>query len=215
VKNSPSLHSLAWSLSTLTALLLAVAPASASTPASACTALCGETWQLDTAASDDPAKAIETAVLAYKEEKPKRPRGHSSDLASMYRAEDEASLGPLFLRPRREELRLELVRRLTIPQQLRLSVVHGDILVDESRGSPRRFTPGEPHARVDAQGTANIRANWTGNKLVIREDYGRKVSNRETYALDSHGLQLIVTRVLERPAMPDITLRSVYRRETT
>ena len=211
--NNP--RTLSWFLPSLTALLLAAAPGWATASGINCTGLCDESWQLDTAASDDPAKAIETAVLAYKEEKPKRPRGHTSDLASMYRAEDEASLGPLFLRPRREELRQELVRRLTIPPQLRLSVVHGDILVDESRGSPRRFTPGEPHARVDAQGTANIRANWSGNKLVIREDYGRKISNRETYALDSHGLQLIVTRVLERPAMPDITLRSVYRRSTT
>jgi len=211
--NNP--RTLSWFLPALTALLLASAPGWATASGTNCTGLCDEAWQLDTAASDDPAKAIETAVLAYKEEKPKRPRGHSSDLASMYRAEDEASLGPLFLRPRRDELRQELIRRLTIPQQLRVSVVHGDILVDESRGSPRRFTPGEPHARVDAQGTANIRANWSGNKLVIREDYGRKVSNRETYALDSHGLQLIVTRVLERPAMPDITLRSVYRRSTT
>lgn len=195
------------------ALLLAFAPVLApASPAMTCEALCGTAWQLDPAASDDPAAAIQTAVLAYKEEKPRRPRGFTSDLDSLARAEDEASLGPMFLRPRRDELRLELVRRLTIPEQVRISVVGEDVLVDEARGSPRRFTPGEPHARVDSQGTATIRAVWNRKTLVIREDYGRSVSNRETYALDSHGLQLIVTRVLERPKMPNITLHSVYRR---
>lgn len=212
MKNLPSLPFPLWSLPVLAVLLLAVTPVRATAPAVSCAGLCDEAWQLDTAASDDPAVAIQTAVLAYKEEKPKRPRSHTADLDSIARAEDEASLGPLFLRPRRDELRLELVHRLTIPTQLRLSVVGGDILVDESRGSPRRFTPGEPHSRVDALGTATIHAAWSRNTLVIRADYGRRLSNRETYALDSHGLQLVVTRVLERPAMPTITLRSVYRR---
>lgn len=189
--------------------LVALASVSAHAEAPACGKLCAR-WQLDVQASTDPAAAIATAVAAYKEEKLKRHHSPPSDLAGMAKAELEESLGPMRARPQREELRTELTHLVVIPAQLRLAMDGEDMLIDEGHGGPRRFTPDEPYSRVDDHGTAEITVKWQRGSFVVRENYKKKGSNRETYALDPKGEHLIVTRSIERPSMPDLVLRSVY-----
>ena len=194
-------------VSTVFALAVATA-AVAATPA--CGKLCGR-WQLDPAASNDPAAAIASAAAAYKEEKPRRHHAAPSDLAGLANAELDESLGPMRTRPQREELRTELTRLLVIPLQLKFSIDGEDVLIDEGRGSPRRFTPDEPYSRVDEHGTAQITAQWQRGSFLIRENYKKKGDNRETYALEPKGERLVVTRTIQRPSMPDLTIHSYYR----
>jgi hypothetical protein len=150
-------------------------------------------------------------VGAYKEEKLRRRRSTPSDLAGMAKAELEESLGPMRARPVREDLKTELTHLLVIPPQLTLRQDGEDMLIDIGHGGPRRFTPDEPYSRVDDHGTAQITVKWQGGAFVVRENYKRKGSNRETYALDPKTRNLLVTRTIERPSMPDLVLRSVYR----
>jgi hypothetical protein len=175
-----------------------------------CARLC-TAWQLDEAASGDPVAAINVALAGYKEEKLRRRPAPPSDLAGLARSELDDSLGPLRQRPQREELREQLTHLLVIPQQLRVRVEGDEVLIDEGRGAPRRFDPDEPYSRIDALGTAKISAQWQHGSFVIREGYKRSRNNRETYVVDPHGDRLVVTRSVERPAMPDLILRSVYR----
>jgi hypothetical protein len=176
-----------------------------------CGRLCAA-WQLDPAASSDPKAAIDTAVTAYKEEKPKRRRAPGSDFASLARAELEESLGPMRERPMREELREELTHLLVIPGSLRISLEGDEVRIDEGRGGPRRFDLGESYSRVDDLGTAEVSAQFQGNGFRIREKYRKgRGSNRETYQIEARTDRLVVTRTIERPKMPDIVVRSVYR----
>ena len=128
----------------------------------------------------------------------------------MANAELDESLGPLRTRPQRDELRQQLTRQLVIPGTLRIAVDGEEIVLDEGRSSPRRFYPGEPYARVDAMGTAKITAAWARANFQVIEKYDSHRSNRETYAVDQRSGNLVVTRVVERPGMKDIVLRSVY-----
>ena len=204
-----------WFLSLFTGLIAAL-PLTPSLGATAtpCGKLCAR-WQLDAAASTDPTDAINAAMAAYKEEKIRRRRTSSSDLAALANAELDDSLGPLRQRPEREELREQLARQLVIPQELRFTVDGEDIVLDEGRSSPRRFHPGEPYARVDSVGTARISIQWQQGAFVIHEDYKRSRSNRESYAVETRGERLIVTRSIERPALPSLVVRSIYRPVTT
>jgi hypothetical protein len=176
----------------------------------ACGRLCAA-WQLDAAASTDPQAAIDDAVDEYKEEKPRRRRASPSDFSALAKAELDESLGPMHERPFRDELRAELTRRLVIPETLRVSQEGGEIRLDEGRGAPRRFDLEEPYSRVDSLGTAQISAKFQGGNLTIREDYKKKGANREVYSLDTRSDRLTVTRTIQRPSMPDIIVKSIYR----
>ena len=196
-------------LSTVLLVILPWAPSlgATSTP---CGKLCAH-WQLDAPASTDPTDAINAAMAAYKEEKIRRRRTSTSDLATLANAELDESLGPLRRRPEREELHEQLARQLVIPKELRFAVEGEDVVLDEGRSSPRRFHPGEPYARVDSVGTARISIQWQQGTFVVYEDYKRNRSNRETYAIEPRGERLIVTRSIERPALPNLVVRSIYR----
>jgi hypothetical protein len=196
----------------LPALLLSAAFAlNAGAAPPVCGRLCAA-WQLDPAASSDPQAAIDTAVTAYKEEKPKRRRAPGSDFAALARAELEDSLGPMHERPMRDELRSDLTHLLVIPGSLRISLAGEEVRIDEGRGGPRRFDLGESYSRVDDVGTAEVSAQFQSGSFSVREKYKKgRGSNREVYQVEARTDRLVVTRTIERPKMPDIVLRSVYR----
>jgi hypothetical protein len=115
-------------------------------------------------------------------------------------------------RPLREELRTQLTRLLVIPASLRLSLEGDEMRIDEGRGSPRRFDLGESYSRVDDLGTAEVSAQLQSDGFRIREKYRKgRGSNREAYQIETRTDRLVVTRTIERPKMPDIVLRTVYR----
>jgi hypothetical protein len=197
------------------ALLALLLGATIALEAGAATPVCGRlcaAWQLDAAASSDPQAAIDTAVAAYKEEKPKRHRAPASDFAALARAELEDSLGPMHERPMRDELRKELTQLLVIPGSLRIILVGDEVRIDEGRGGPRRFDLGESYSRVDDLGTAEVSAQLQGTGFRIREKYTKgRGSNRETYQIEARTDRLVVTRTIERPKMPNLVVRSVYQ----
>lgn len=172
---------------------------------------CGS-WELDVAASQPAEAAIETAMLKYKEPKMPRRRAPRGDLIAEAEAEFENSLD---IRPgpaRRANLREELLRLLQSPTTLNLRQDGDDIVIEAQDGPTRRVTPGEPHDRVDARGTAHIVSTWRKPAaLTVAETYSRKTSNREIYALDARTGNLLVTRTVERVGLPDVVVHSSYR----
>ena len=167
---------------------------------------CGE-WMLDAAGSDDAEAAIETALQGYKPPRMRRPRFTPGDIESESAAELESSL---FLPPgaRRQELRDELGRLGRIPLAVTLRQENGDIVIDQGPNDRRRFTPGEPHSRVDSRGTARIVAKMDGGALSVSEQYDGKTENRESYRAEAG--MLTVTRVIERRGLPKVTVHSRY-----
>ena len=187
-------------------LLSVVVPTGhASTPV--CGRLCAR-WELDAAASDNPITAIDKALLSYKEEKPRR-RHMPSDITGMANAELDESLGPFRQRPQKDELREQLSQVLVIPPAVAIRVDGDEIIVEAGR-STRRFEPGEPYSRVDKIGTAEITAKWQHEGFQVRESYKKGRDNREAYTFDAKSERLIVTRTIDRPSLPTITVKSIY-----
>ena len=182
------LLALAWLAGGLGTALAAQAP---------CGKLCGS-WALVEAESSDVAAVIADAVAGYKEEKIRTVRHRSADL------------GPLRMRPQRDDLHKQLTQQLVIPEHLRVSLAETIVVVDEQRGSPRRFEAGEPYSRVDSIGTAKITIRRQPDELLVSEDYGRSRSNRELYKVAPKGNRLVVTRTIERPGLKTLIVRSVY-----
>ena len=195
----------------LAALLVTALPAWSATPAG-CATLCGN-WQLETTLSDTVEPMVDAVLSTYKAPRAKRiPNAGADDMAGRINEEMERSLGPIHARPGRAELRGELLLRLAVPQKLTLEG-RGEGLAIQGDGSlARRIAPGTPHSRVDANGTAKIRSSWKSGALVVGEDYGRKNSYTETYALQRKDATLLVTRDVRRPGMKPLRIRSVYRR---
>jgi hypothetical protein len=191
----------------LCALLWGTVPAAAAPARVQPCAPCGQ-WQLDPSASEPVQPAIDAALSRYKEPRRRPVRAPRGDIVAETQAEFENSLDEPVAGPgRRTRLREELARLLRAPDALELSSTGADVLI-QGGGGARRFTPGEPHARVDGRGTARISAQWRGKTLSIAETYDRRTSNREVYAIE--GNTLVVTRTIERQGLPDVTVRSVY-----
>lgn len=168
---------------------------------------CGE-WRL--ASADDAAAAIDAALQRYKPPRFRRPRAAYGDIQAESEAELQASLD----RPPaqyRQELREELEKLVPAPAGLRLRQDGEDLVIEPAAGPSRRLTPGEPHSRVDALGTARIVGRWRHNGLEVVDDYDRRgTSNRESYLVDPASGHLRVTRSFERRGMPDLVLHSEY-----
>lgn len=197
---------------TLLALLLFTAlPAMAAQPPSGCGRLCGQ-WVLDPSHSDAAEAALDTALATYKEPKARRERGMRGDgPVGDVVADMERSIGPIFDRPQRDDLRIELLPLVTPPASLQFDRRNAEILIRAPGRGERRITVGSPHSRVDAAGTAKISASWKAGALLIRERYDRKREYLETYTLQRDGT-LLVTRVLERPGLKTLRLRALYQR---
>jgi len=172
---------------------------------------CGS-WQLDASASEAVEPAVDAALAKYKPPKPRRYRAHYGDIASETEAEFQASLDERPGPGDRKRLRDILLKQLASPAELALRQDGEDIVIEPTGGYRRRVTPGEPHARVDELGTAEIVTSWRGASLTITETYQqRKTQNREVYALDAAKGLLQVTRTLNRPGLPAVVVRSTYR----
>ena len=86
----------------------------------------------------------------------------------------EASIGPIIDRPDRDELRTQILLALAPPQRLSIAADGADVLIGADSRSPRRLSPGVPHARVDSEGTARIRCSLEPGKLTVSERYDRR-----------------------------------------
>jgi hypothetical protein len=195
--------------SAIVALLLLPLAALARTPPPAPCKPCGA-WQLDVASSDVVEPAVDAALAKYKPRRPRRVRGSYGDVRSETEAEFENSL---IERPGadRGRLRENLLTVLHSPAELRLRQDGEDIVIETPGGPTQRVTPGEPHARVDLLGTAEIVSRLRGSTLTITEKYDvRKVSNREVYAVDAGTGHLLVTRSVTRPGLKEIVVKSTY-----
>jgi hypothetical protein len=193
------------------ALLFISLPIWSAAPAPACAALCGQ-WQMDASRSEAIAPALDMALAEYKDPRPRRNKDVGDNPIGQIQAEAERSLGPIHDRLGRDDLRAELQHLLAVPQLLRLDGRRSEILILGDKSPERRLTPGEPHARVDAIGTATIHVSWKSGQLLITEKYDRKRAYSETYALQRADGSLLVTREVRRPGMKALRLKSVYRR---
>lgn len=109
-------------------------------------------------------------------------------------------------------LRTELLAVLTALPALTLAEQDNEILIRTAGRPDRRLTANRSHARVDATGTAEIRASWrSDDSLQVTETYDRRRSQSETYALQRDGT-LVITREVERPGIKRLKVRLVYRR---
>lgn len=192
---------LAASLWTATAL-----PATAP----ACGTLCGK-WQLDPARSDDAKALLDAAMETFKEPRPRRQDRMPRTLEGDIGAQVDQSLGPINTRPFGREVRRELDRLLKVPEQLVIELQGREFRLGGLAGSPRRLTPGESHARVDAEGTAEIRCNFKDGRLQITERYDRRRQYSETYAVQRGDGSLLVTREVKRQGLKPLLIKSRYR----
>lgn len=200
----------------LLAALLVSFPAWAATPPG-CGALCGN-WQLDTALSAAVAPAVDIALSTYDEPRGRRPprsararEGLPETTVDQVDSAMEHSLGPIFDRPGRAELRSELMAALTPPSRLSLDARGSDILIRGDDNSTRRLTPGTPKSRVNIEGTAKVLASWKSDRLTVSERYDNKRRYAESYLLQADG-SLLVAREIKRPGLKPLKLQAVYRR---
>jgi hypothetical protein len=163
-------------------LLLLTQPAWSGEDPPGCAWLCGN-WVLDTARSEAVEPVVDAALARYKEAG----------------------------RQAKTLVRTQLVALLTPAAALTLAEQGDQVLIRAGDHPERRVFPGEPHSRVDAQGTAKVRADWKKDALVVNESYDSKHEQAETFALLPDGT-LQVTLVMERPEAKSMRLRSVYRR---
>lgn len=197
----------------LLAVLLTWGLPVAATTLPGCNPLCGR-WQLDPAVSDPLEPALDAAFARFKEPRAKHmPEGRAGDIDSMSRAADEAELGPIYERPLRADLREVLVRTLTPPGTLELSSAASDILVATDGRKPLRLTPGEPHARVDSEGTAKISVEWRKEQLTVTERYDHRRQYSRNLALRRSDGAMVLTQQISRPGLPTLILHSIYRRQ--
>jgi hypothetical protein len=175
-----------------------------------CGALCGR-WRLDPAASDPVEARLDAALAAYRESRQREDNSKPYSLQGAAEQELRESLGPINERPDRDQLRTQLLAVLVPPETLQITLAGQEILIGADDRYVRRYSPGEPHARVDAFGTARIKSTLTQGKLTITERYDRKREYVEAYAVASAGGTLVVTRTITRPGLKPVVLRSVYR----
>lgn len=175
-----------------------------------CGALCGK-WQLDAARSDDPQAMLDAAMATFKEPRPRRQDRMPRTLEGDIGARVDESLGPINTRPFGSEVRRELDRLLKVPGQLVIELQGREFRVGGLTGSPRRMTPGESHARIDAEGTAEIRCNFNEGRLQVTERYDRRRQYSETYAVQRSDGTLLVTREVRRQGLKPLILKSRYR----
>jgi hypothetical protein len=179
---------------------------------SGCGELCGN-WQLNASASDKLAPILDAAFQRYKVPRQKLRRStNTRDIDAMSRDALDEALGPRLQRPEGDELRADLTKILTSPLTLSFGTKASDLVIAAGEHNSRRLTPGEPHTRVDTEGTARIRSEWLQGHLVITEKYDRSRNSRDTYLIQPRDGSLLITRSIVRPGLPVITVRSVYHR---
>jgi hypothetical protein len=186
-------------------LLLLMQPAWSKEDPAGCAWLCGN-WVLDAARSENAEPVVDAALVKYREAESHGPAPRPGA--------DSAPPGVMPGPRTKVQVRKQLLALLAPPESLALTAEGDQVLIRAGDHAERRVFPGEPHSRVDAQGTAKIRSEWKKDALSVNESYGRKHAQTETFALLPDGT-LRVTLVLERPEAKIMRLRSVYRRRGT
>lgn len=194
----------------LLALLCLAASAAPAAPAPDCGALCGR-WTIDPDASDSLEARLDAALAAYREARQRRPEENPRNLNAAAEAELRESLGPITDRPDRDQLRRQLLAALKPPETLQITQAGAEVLIGADDRTVRRYSPGMPHARVDALGTAKIKVTLAPGKLSISERYDRQRENLETYTVQRADGSLLVVRQISRPGLKPLQLRAVYR----
>ncbi|HEY7930070.1 MAG TPA: hypothetical protein VID71_08665 [Steroidobacteraceae bacterium] len=190
--------------------------ACASTPGPANAQLQGQ-WRVDSAASDNAAARIASAIRTAQKQ---RARHHRDDVAgggpgnAAGSGEDEAAnnfdlgarIGPDF-----QQLRERLLQTLASPNTLTFKVQPDDVQIGRDGLPGRDYQPGDTITRFEEYGTAQLKSNWKEQAFVLTERYTSGARLEERYALDAHGA-LVYTRSLRDPTLGRIEIRSVYRR---
>ncbi|MGC4029622.1 MAG: hypothetical protein QM696_12185 [Steroidobacteraceae bacterium] len=194
------------------AALLMAGPLRSATPPLDCGALCAQ-WVLDEGSGGNVDALLDTALADYREPKPRHMNRPPPTLEGLEQADLERSLGPITDRPGKAELRRELQRLLRIPARLSIAVDGRDVLLAEAPEPPRRLSPGEPHARVDSLGTAEIRTVLRNARLTVSESYDSRRSYTQTYSVQRGNGRLIVVHEVRRPGLKPLRLQVTYRPE--
>lgn len=191
-------------------MMLALAPVLPAATAP-CDSVCGQ-WQLEAGTAPTAEAVVDAALARYSGPRmPARQRAPNT-LEGAARADMERAIGPIDDRLPHQELRAELLRLLQVPAQLKIRQQGADMVLENPGNGARRFSPGVSHARVDADGTAIIRAVLKPRRLTITETYARKRRNGEDYSVDREGNRLTVVRELRRPGLAPVRLEVHYRR---
>jgi len=198
----------------LVALALLTLPAGAGEAPSGCARLCG-TWVLDATRSESAEPVINAALATYKEPKPRaRPRPRPNDDPLYDEAYTVPDPAPATRQTGKDALRSRLLASLVPPASLDLGAQDKVILIRTAGTEERRVYPGEPHSRIDAQGTTKISTQWKKGTLIVTESHGRKRESMETFAVLEDGT-LQLTRVVERQNLKALQVRAIYRRGET
>lgn len=178
----------------------------------ACGPLCTQ-WVLEEDSVGSVDAALDVALTKYKDPRPRRSRQPPPTLEGMVQADMDRALGTITDRPEREDLRKELRRLLAFPRHLAISLAGRDVLVAHPPDVPRRYSPGEPHARVDEWGTAEISCTLRDGRLTVNERYERSRQFTQTYAVQRGGRQLLLSYEVRRPGMEPLRVTATYRPE--
>lgn len=110
-----------------------------------------------------------------------------------------------------DRTRLQLRETLKPADDLRLSFngTAFEVLADDQ--PMRTLVLGQPVTRLDATGSSEVTAGWSGSTLEIRSRYARGATRTHRYVLDRSGELLQVTLAVSDPEIGKFELRSTYR----
>lgn len=174
-----------------------------------CGALCAQ-WVLEEGSTGNLDALLDAALAKYKEPTPRRGHRPPPTLEGMEQADMDRALGPITDRPGRKELREDLQRLLKFPAQLAISTDGRDVLIAEPPDVPRRYSPGEPHARVDIWGTAEISCVLRDGRITVSERYERSRQFTRTYSVQRDG-HLLITYEIRRPGLERLRVTASYQ----
>lgn len=185
-------------------------------------------WNLDTAASDNPDAKIAAAMSVAQDklrhhlarygidpddtraaaagDAPDAP-DYTYDTPEDFRYGNPGRVGPDF-----RGLRLHLHDELTPPKSLQLDVAGDLVTISSDQLPPRDYRLGERVSRIDEYGTAIISVEWSHEMFELNYKYTSHASHSETYQVDPGTGALTVTEQIIDPIVGRILVRSVYRR---
>ena len=202
------------------------------TTAPATTHLAGN-WQLDKSAGDDPEAIIAKAVgdaesklrhrlarYGYGPEPGSQAGSQSGNHDSSADSSDysldtpgDRFGGPGLLGPDFRGLKLRLREQLLPSRTMQLSISGAEVSIGEDGLPPRVYRVGERLSRLNDYGTATITASWDHDAFVLKWNYSSpRASRTDTYATDTAGGRLTLTRQFTDPTVGKILVRSVYER---
>jgi len=117
-------------------------------------------------------------------------------------------LGPDFA-----EIRRQLVKVLTPPNQLQLESGSDYVRIKSDNAPPFDYHPDDEFSRIDEYGAAKIDSGWTADKAFeLRARYSTHAALVEHFEVDARTDTLTVTYHLRDPMVGKIDVNSVYHR---